>query len=302
MFSYACFGLCLHSDLPFPNAVRSESDHADIVIRAGDVPTTLAGATHQGVLYQLNETALIYYLPGLARFWVKDGREIVYAAPPTTDIDTLRAFLMVIILPLLFHQRHEMPIRGCAVEIDGGAVILTGYSGVGKSTLAAALHQRGFRVLADEFTVVRFDEAAQQPLVYPSFPVLHLWRFALHKLNYSQTAIEQLPTVRPGLQKHILSMGDTFRLEPLPVRGIYIMNAPMRDTDVLVPLTLEKSLLNVNWILSYQRLAIEMNSIKHYWQLAGHLVAQARFWYLNRLKQTFNTDELIRAVTQSVSR
>jgi HprK-related kinase A len=54
-----------------------------------------------------------------------------------------------------------------AVERDGRAVLLPAMPGSGKSTLTAALSLRGFRLLSDEFGVVRFSDAQLLPLLRP---------------------------------------------------------------------------------------------------------------------------------------
>lgn len=54
-----------------------------------------------------------------------------------------------------------------AVERRGRAVLLPAMPGAGKSTLTAALVARGFRLLSDEFGVVRFDDARLLPLLRP---------------------------------------------------------------------------------------------------------------------------------------
>ena len=53
------------------------------------------------------------------------------------------------------------------VERNGRAVVLPAMPGAGKSTLTAALALGGFRLLSDEFGVVRFGDAHLLPLLRP---------------------------------------------------------------------------------------------------------------------------------------
>lgn len=53
------------------------------------------------------------------------------------------------------------------VERRGVAVVLPALPGSGKSTLVAALCARGYRLLSDEFGVVRLDDAMLLPLLKP---------------------------------------------------------------------------------------------------------------------------------------
>ena len=54
-------------------------------------------------------------------------------------------------------------LHAAVVERDGRAVLLPGVPGAGKSTLCAALVERGWRLLSDEFTMVRLDDGRIQP-------------------------------------------------------------------------------------------------------------------------------------------
>jgi hypothetical protein len=297
---YRCAGLCIQSDLVFPRLLPLADGAPDITIRAGAVPDALPGAEKAGFLYQLKPSALLYRLPGLAQFYLQDGCEITYALDAATDPDSARALLIGIALPLLFHQRGDMTLQGCALEIDGGAVILAGCSGIGKSTLAAAFVQRGCRMLTDDYSVVRLNNAAGEALVYPTFPVLHLWRFALRQLGYSAEAVDALPRLRPQLQKHQLDTSSHFRAEPLPLRAIYIMDAPVRPTPVLEPIPAVELLPQIHWLYSFQRLAVEIGAVKRSWRLAAHMAARVRIKRLNRVERTFDCNALINAVLEDM--
>lgn len=63
-------------------------------------------------------------------------------------------------------------LHGSAIGADGGAVVFLGESGRGKSTLAARLHEDGFRRLADDVTPVELTADGGEAL--PAFPQLKL--------------------------------------------------------------------------------------------------------------------------------
>lgn len=69
----------------------------------------------------------------------------------------------------LFAQRLGcyLLLHAGAVEFDGCAVILPAMPGSGKSTLTAALATSGFRLLSDEFGVVRLGDGQVLPLLRP---------------------------------------------------------------------------------------------------------------------------------------
>ena len=59
---------------------------------------------------------------------------------------------------------HHLLLHAGVVERGGRAVVLPALPASGKSTLTAALSMRGFRLLSDEFAVVRLADAALLPI------------------------------------------------------------------------------------------------------------------------------------------
>lgn len=62
---------------------------------------------------------------------------------------------------------YHLMIHAATVARDRRAVMFVGASGAGKSSLACALLQRGFRLLSDEFALVRLHGGQLAPLVRP---------------------------------------------------------------------------------------------------------------------------------------
>ena len=92
----------------------------------------------------------------------REGREVIVETgdPAAAEV---RVFLLTAVLSALCLKRQLFPLHASAAVVDGGAVAFVGSSGVGKSTIAAALMRQGHMVLADDLTVID-DEKAQNIL------------------------------------------------------------------------------------------------------------------------------------------
>jgi HprK-related kinase A len=65
------------------------------------------------------------------------------------------------------HANHLLIYHAAVMERDGLALLLPGHSGVGKSTLCAALVTAGWRLLSDELALLDPDDGRLRPLARP---------------------------------------------------------------------------------------------------------------------------------------
>ena len=82
----------------------------------------------------------------------------------------------------LLHQRGLLAIHGSAVRNDKNTCIITGKSGVGKSSLAAGLLELGYTLVADDISVIGNLENGGF-FVHPGIPSLKLWKDVLLHLK-----------------------------------------------------------------------------------------------------------------------
>jgi len=62
---------------------------------------------------------------------------------------------------LSFMRRGDLPLHSAAVEINAGAVLLAAPPRFGKTTLALAFHQQGYRVLSEDIACCRLSPTLQ---------------------------------------------------------------------------------------------------------------------------------------------
>jgi hypothetical protein len=106
-------------------------------------------------------------------------------------------------------------LHGSAIETRYGAVVFVAPSGVGKSTLAAAFYQRGYRVLSDDICVITMDQS--KPIAYPAYPRIHLWPDVLNQLE------QELPWLigQAKVEKYGVPLEAQFAMQPLPLYAVY---------------------------------------------------------------------------------
>lgn len=231
LFTYSAFGLQISSALELPELISGVAPF-DVQVSFGPVPEQLSGAALRGVWYQVLPDQFLLDVPGSGRYLVRDGNSItIEPAPGATDAQ-LRLYLLGSAFGALLHQRGALPIHGSSIETPRGAVIFTGPSGRGKSTLAWEFHRRGYRHLSDDVSVVGFDENGK-PRVYPAYPQLSLWADVFDKQGQSHDALQ---TVHPDLQKFALPTRAHFDPTPAPLHAVYILQTTNTETFEIQPI------------------------------------------------------------------
>ena len=222
--------ITLFSEIVLPELPLIQHERATphpVTIRLGDVSDHLPGAVE--IDPDCFATASQYFLRihGIARYLVTNGQEIV-VSPDTGALPLdVRAYLLGTIFTVLCQQRGLLPLHASAVSSREGAVAFLARSGQGKSSLAAHLAQRGFRVLADDVCLID-PTPADEVMVIPSAPWLKLWRNSLQHLGKQAD----------GLQR-VFSEDDKYRLPltsglaPEPIRKLIFLEQTEESSSAI---------------------------------------------------------------------
>jgi len=169
---------------------------------ASRLPEHLPNATRVDPWTEATPETLLFTVPGIARYLVENGTTITVEPAPDAPRNAVELFLHGSARGTLIHQRGELPLEATTlVAPNGGAVALSGFSGSGKSTIAAELCRRGWSLISDDITRVTW--ARGRALAWPSHDALKLWKDACNSLEINT---EALPRVREGLEKFQVKM------------------------------------------------------------------------------------------------
>jgi hypothetical protein len=286
------FGLDIQSVIPLPGCVAT-GETPDVTIRYGAVPDSLPGAAMIRVCTQARPGQFLLTLEHVAKYLVEDGNCITIEPASGVTNDEVRLFLMGAVWSALLLQRGLLPLHGSAIRVKDGAVVLAGPTGNGKSTLAAALLERGFPVIADELCALAVKENSP-PLLLPGFPQILLWADSLRKLEMD---IQRLAPVRPDLEKYILPLENNTVQEPLPLERLYILNTGNTPSITISSLRgVKKNHALIDCTYRVHQVAGHGLSMAHFQQCAD----AARYIEIKRLERPvvpFDLESLIKRFT-----
>jgi hypothetical protein len=226
LYYYRVFGLTVASEYELPELETiAPLEEPDVRIVVEKTPPELAGATVCRPQLQVAPQSLLLKVRVAGDFWVRDGREIIVNPLPDAPPENVRSFLLGSALGALLHQRGILPVHGSALVYQGQAFILTGVTGAGKSTLAAALVRKGCRLLTDDVAAITFDSDGT-PRVQPAYPQQKLWRDSAAAMKLTTG---RLIRVMADMEKYAVRVTERYHEGPAALFAVFHLIKPAGD-------------------------------------------------------------------------
>jgi hypothetical protein len=291
---YNAYNLSLESPFPIKELVKIEAQKTDIIIFEQPVFDTLPHFTHQAnhfgvdMLLQVNGKNLLIVIKDIAKFYIENAEIIHIERQESVSDEDVTLYLLGTCLACLNMLRGVFALHGSAIDTAQGSVLFIGNSGVGKSTTAAKMIAKGYKLQADDVSFIIFD-ADHKPWVYPAYPQLKLWDTSVEKLGIEKQDLEY---VSPLWQKFRVSNALNFQAEPRPLFRIYELK-PSENVQIEVK-TLHKfdkiKVLFENTFRNYMIQVLQLE--KEHFEFSAKLATSVTLKYVTRPKKAFLIDEL----------
>lgn len=217
---YKAFGLNIYSEFEIPELSACDESDIDVWIKFGKVPEKIQNITGQGVLFEASFNEFLFKLDSIAKYYVKNGSQIVIQPDIGASDKDIRLFLLGSVFGALFHQRGMLAMHGSSIMNEEYTTIFTGHSSVGKSTLASMFQMLGYKVITDDITVINTSES-DKLTVFPGSMQLKLWHDAVVYFNKEP----YLEKVRPKIEKYIIPIDSPNKtLISAPVKKILLLS------------------------------------------------------------------------------
>jgi hypothetical protein len=213
---YMCCGLRVRSTVHLPWAEVEPEGDAQITVVAG--PVEPAPEADSDTVFE--DGAMTLIIPGVGRFRSSGGERIVIDAEPSArEVDVL-LYLCGSVFGAMWLQRGLLPLHGSTVSDDSGSVMFVGPSGAGKSTLAAHFAHGGWRLVADDVSVIRpVDEGLG---VWPGSGRVKLAKDAAASIDRDAQALPGVGGTRGKYHVALRAASDEVGADPL--RRIYLLS------------------------------------------------------------------------------
>lgn len=129
--------------------------------------------------------------------------------------DSLSRVLLCQAMSFVLAAHAREGLHASAVDVHGRAVLVSGRSGAGKSTIAAALCRAGGRLLTDDLAAIRLADG-EQPVVEPHSGKIWLWREVAGRMFGAEAGEEHNRIHKVAVPTRPVS-------EAVPIGAIYVL-------------------------------------------------------------------------------
>ena len=219
LYHYRGYGLRIDSPIQLPWPTESSRSKSDLSICHVEVPVTLDSATDTRGYFQVSNGICLLNVEGFARCLISEKGT-------KAQFDTRGSYKYPIIcildsvLAVCLHLRGILALNASAIATKEGAVVFAGPTGIGKSTVVAALCDLGYPLVADGIVAVSQNNDLQ-PQVLCGFPQILLWKKSIDALQGSWNDHARWQ-IRPELQGFLVSAPHFHGLN-IPVHSVYLL-------------------------------------------------------------------------------
>ena len=178
MYQYYIYGLGIHTEIKLYNLEEQEVPQ-DVLVHYGTVSEDIAEYTKKGLASTMSPRR-VWFRNDIGHFVISGGTDILVQPLGSADENDLASFILGWCIAFLFQQRGYSAIHSSAIEIKEQAVLVAGFSGAGKSTIALSLIDAGYRYLADDIAMVNPKEDL---MLQPAFPQQKVCRNIAEKMG-----------------------------------------------------------------------------------------------------------------------
>ncbi|MBO3699056.1 hypothetical protein [Roseivirga sp. E12] len=220
LYYYKAYGLVFQSEFSIAGLTSEIAcENPDVVLTIGTLDVTPYSLIKGFLIKEITPEGFLYGIKDLATFLLSDGNKVI-VDPLTEETELWQMYLLGSVMGALLQQNGFLTLHGSAFVFNNKAHLILGASGMGKSSIAMALHQKGYELLTDDISAIKFD-SNNKPYLFVASKHIKLWEDAIEHLS---TAQEDMARVRESLPKFRLLLDTTHDQVKYELGNVFILN------------------------------------------------------------------------------
>ena len=229
----SCYGFSVRSDLPFQFIRPGGEDPLKVGLASDDHPLPTRAPLLTWDQAPGRSFARFYGDGDRYSLWIDEmGWFFVDPAAPSIDVprraDPVRREVRLWSFPisLCLVERGDVSLHGAAIDVGGTALVFAAPGRHGKTTLASAFLQAGYRLLSEDLTCVRPEGS---PSVLPGPAVMRVRRD-----SYARLEFPGMHVVAEDPDRVYLSVDESLRGDgrPVPIGAVVFLRKSSRGLSM----------------------------------------------------------------------
>ena len=232
--TYIAYGIPIRSSIELPAFVPF-SEHSEIPsihVSEGKTPENLENPpTTTKPFATFNENEFLYTVPDVARYYVRQGRQIIIEPLGGDWSEILLIFYSNCLAATLF-QRNIIPFHVSGVFVEANKVLLfAAPSRTGKSTTAVMLQEKGYAPFTDDTAVLYVENG--KCYAQASYPMIRLWQNSIANQSVLEEHEKQPIRTDMEMDKYGFFFHDAFVQHKVEVAGIVFLEEEGSDIQIM---------------------------------------------------------------------
>lgn len=205
-YYYRIYGLNIRSEVRLDEAYEIREKNYEVDIQYGTIPSHIWKYRNSDEIQCLTSYDYKWFqYDKIGEFYIEQGSSIILAADASADERVLRSILLGPCFGCILYQRKILAIHGSAMVKNDTAVMISGQSGAGKSTISTALRKQGWLFLADDTVAI----TSENGYLYanPAYPQQKL---CLDTATYFGYDVKQLIRINEERHKYAINVKEAF--------------------------------------------------------------------------------------------
>ncbi|MCR8746786.1 hypothetical protein [Romboutsia lituseburensis] len=220
-FKYRVYGLNIESEIKLEELIKikeNQCNHIDVKIKYGQVCEKIKKQVNDNSWIGTDINDICIYIKDIAIYQIKNGNTIIVEPLKDKDNERIKSFLLGWSFGILLIQRKTIALHGSAISKGDKAIIISGKSKAGKSTLASALNNKGYKFLSDD--VVALDMLNDNVLVHHAYPEKKVCKDVMKVLGYDEKNYK-INKQNAEIIRYKVPVTEIFEPNPRKVKAIF---------------------------------------------------------------------------------
>ena len=234
MFNYKIYGVVLGSDIEIPQLIpAAEDEKAEIFLKKADFSEEERRKHTEE--YSIIGKELSSFYNEVLICVVEHGERILYEPMPCSDMNNVRAYILGYGLSMLFLQRKKLAVHCSGIRMGDKAIMISGGSGAGKSSLTRQFLSNGYQLMADDVMIagvekmIRDGQETEKALAYPAFPFTKLCADVVEREHIDTNGLEH---ITENKDKYLIPYDGSFSCEPAELEALCILVVLAPEAEV----------------------------------------------------------------------